>query len=269
MRYLSIILIVLLLNGCATKHYGRQGTLTNYEKETLTCREIKLEIAKIEGFIDYINDKSRTIDGKEVLAFLGDFGIGNVIEAYDARESADIRILELIKLQLSKECAVSDDFKAKYKHIIPRKEIIKTFNEEEAKNIFLSGNNTITGSVYYGDTKNGNNNTNTCTGVSIHLLPDTEYTKERFIFITGSEYDGYGLISEVPGLSKLNPLSLKYRQTVKCNNNGNFEFENISDGSFYLLTSYQKNNQEKSSGMIMKKVFVSNGETKNVLLSKK
>lgn len=103
----------LMFLGCATKHYGRQGNLTNYEKENLTCREIKLELSKIEGFVDYVNDRSTTIDGKEILAFLGDFGIGNAIEAQAARESATEKTIELRKLQVLKDCEVSEYFKKK------------------------------------------------------------------------------------------------------------------------------------------------------------
>lgn len=115
MRYMLLVLVGFLFFGCATKHYGRQINLTSYEKDNFTCKELKLEVAKVEGFVNYVSTQSTTIDGKEVLAFLGDFGIGNMIEAQAAQESALIRINDLRRMQVRKECEVSTYFKNRYK----------------------------------------------------------------------------------------------------------------------------------------------------------
>ena len=97
---------LLALQGCATKTYGRQGSLTNLEKDTLTCREIDLEIAKSQGFIDHVNKESE-FSGRDVLAILGDFGIGNVMERSAALESANNRIAQLRDLRSAKKCGAS------------------------------------------------------------------------------------------------------------------------------------------------------------------
>ena len=76
---IAAILVFIALQGCATKHYGRQGQLTAYEKGTMSCREIDLEMAKVRGFIDHVNKESE-FSGRDVLAILGDFGIGNSME---------------------------------------------------------------------------------------------------------------------------------------------------------------------------------------------
>lgn len=104
MRQVFIVLIGFMFIGCATKHYGRQINLTNYEKEKLECKDIKLELEKASGLINYVRKESSTIDGKEILAFLGDFGVGNLIESESAQESAMIRIDELRELQVQKGC---------------------------------------------------------------------------------------------------------------------------------------------------------------------
>lgn len=100
------ILVFVALQGCATKHYGRQGQLTAYEKETMTCREIDLEMAKVRGFIDHVNKESE-FSGKDVLAILGDFGIGNSLEKSAAIESANNRLDLLRDLKTSKKCAAT------------------------------------------------------------------------------------------------------------------------------------------------------------------
>lgn len=70
------IVVLAAIQGCATKTSGRQGTLTSYEKDSMTCREIDLELAKTRGFVDYVNKESE-FSGRDVLAIMGDFGIGN------------------------------------------------------------------------------------------------------------------------------------------------------------------------------------------------
>ena len=75
----SAITVLVSFQGCATKTYGRQGSLTAYEKETMTCREIELDLAKTRGFVNHVDEESK-FSGKDVLALLGDFGIGNHLE---------------------------------------------------------------------------------------------------------------------------------------------------------------------------------------------
>lgn len=89
--------------GCATKHYGRQGTLTAFERDTMTCREIDLEIAKVNGFVAKVEQES-SFDVKDVLAILGDFGIGNAMESEAAFKSADERMGLLTAERSAKRC---------------------------------------------------------------------------------------------------------------------------------------------------------------------
>lgn len=99
----AVILMAIGLTGCATKYYGRQGDLTSYEKSTMTCREIDLESAKVNGFIEHVNKESE-FDGRSVLSFLGDFGIGNLMEKDAALKSANDRRAALDALRTSKNC---------------------------------------------------------------------------------------------------------------------------------------------------------------------
>ncbi len=99
-----VIVIGFIMQGCATKHYGRQGILSAYEQGAMSCREIDLEMAKVRGFIDHVNKESE-FSGKDVLAILGDFGIGNAMEKSAAIESANNRIDALRELKSSKKCS--------------------------------------------------------------------------------------------------------------------------------------------------------------------
>ena len=107
MKHLIIVvtafLVISVIQGCATKTYGRQGSLTSYEMDAMTCREIDLDLAKTKGFIDHVNKESE-FSGRDVLAFLGDFGIGNHLEKSAALESANKRIEQLRDLRDTKKC---------------------------------------------------------------------------------------------------------------------------------------------------------------------
>ncbi len=94
---------MIVLQGCATKNFGRQGELTGFERSTMTCREMDLEIAKVDGFIDKVNSESK-FDAKQVLAILGDFGIGNSMEKSAALESAMARKKQLQEVKVKRKC---------------------------------------------------------------------------------------------------------------------------------------------------------------------
>jgi len=103
MKGIVVVVAALLLAGCATKNYGRQGELTDYEKSTMTCREIALEEAKVMGFLDHVQKESE-FDGRSVLSFLGDFGIGNMMEKDNAIKSANTRLKQLQAVSAEKGC---------------------------------------------------------------------------------------------------------------------------------------------------------------------
>ncbi len=103
-RTMTMALIVLSLSGCATKRYGRLTPLSGAEMTTYTCREIAIELAKVEAFEDSIKTGSQT-NVASVAGFLGDFGIGNSMEKGSAEKSAVERRQQLRKLESEKGCA--------------------------------------------------------------------------------------------------------------------------------------------------------------------
>lgn len=102
-RTIGVLALALLAAGCATKNYGRQGTLTDYESRTLSCREIELETARVHGFLAHVEKESQ-FDARSVLSFLGDFGMGNVMEKSSAIESANARLGQLQALRAQRRC---------------------------------------------------------------------------------------------------------------------------------------------------------------------
>jgi hypothetical protein len=101
-----IILLVsgLALSACATKRYGRMQPLSEVEKQNYTCREIAIEISKVEAFQKQVTDGTKT-NTKSIAGVIGDLGIGNTQEKHAARRTANGRLKELQALSAGKNCA--------------------------------------------------------------------------------------------------------------------------------------------------------------------
>jgi hypothetical protein len=97
---------LLLLSGCATQHFGRVQTLTGAERDHLSCEQIDIEIAKVDGFVNDVNKQKAESGGKAFLGYMGDFGIGNSMEYNDAMKSATTRKAQLQDLKQEKQCSV-------------------------------------------------------------------------------------------------------------------------------------------------------------------
>lgn len=105
MQVKMVLLVILLItSGCATQRYGRLQNVTPSEVKQLNCEAIDLEIEKANAFIQATNDKDQEFTGKDVLGFLGDFGIGNAMEHSDAIVSATDRLRELNTIKKQKGC---------------------------------------------------------------------------------------------------------------------------------------------------------------------
>ncbi len=96
--------VILSLTACATQRYGRQTPVSPTEKQLLSCSDLKIEIAKSEYFLDDIQRQRSDTSAAHVLGFLGDFGIGNVIEGDAAEASGRTRLMELKALEVGKGC---------------------------------------------------------------------------------------------------------------------------------------------------------------------
>ncbi|HHW8957903.1 hypothetical protein [Morganella morganii] len=103
MKKIAVIIpFVLLLSACATKQYPQAAAVSGEESALMNCHDIKTEIAKTRCIQQEI-EKTGQFDGKTVLGFLGDFGIGNEIAKDDARAKATVRLSQLTALQ-EKNC---------------------------------------------------------------------------------------------------------------------------------------------------------------------
>ncbi|EKY3195955.1 hypothetical protein RBA33_003226 [Cronobacter turicensis] len=94
---------VLMLTGCATKQYPQASSVTGEEASTFDCKALNQEIAKAHSVQQDIESTGQ-FDGRTVLGFLGDFGIGNGMAKSDARKKVQDRLNQLESLKAVK-CA--------------------------------------------------------------------------------------------------------------------------------------------------------------------
>lgn len=97
--------MVVLVSGCATKHYGRQEPLTSAQQVKLSCQDIDIETAKISTYLEQVEEESK-FDGRSALSFMTDFGIGNTIEKRNAIEAAESRRAQLSAASAAKGCVL-------------------------------------------------------------------------------------------------------------------------------------------------------------------
>jgi hypothetical protein len=95
--------MMMFISGCAVQRYGRMIPVVPSEEKSLTCKQITIEIEKGNAFIREVNTNDKKFTGGDILAFLGDFGIGDSWEVKDAIASATKRIAELEKIR-GKKC---------------------------------------------------------------------------------------------------------------------------------------------------------------------
>lgn len=138
-----------------------------------------------------------------------------------------------------------------------------TFNEEEAKSLLIDGTNTIQGNAFMRQSGGG---IVTCAGNEVSLVPITAYATERIVALYGNSEMG---ISQRKLLFMPNSEAYKNLvKNVKCNSQGNFKFEKVADGTFYVTASvlWQIGNTIQG-GALMKKVSVKNGEIQDIIMA--
>lgn len=101
-----IAVAAVAVTGCATKQYGRLQPLSSYEMSQYTCRDIAIELSKVDAFDQQIRDQAR-FNGASALGILGDFGVGNAMAKGGAVKSSIERRRQLDMLSAQKGCQTS------------------------------------------------------------------------------------------------------------------------------------------------------------------
>lgn len=96
-----IVLLTLVLSGCATKQYPQASSVTPEETAMLNCSALDQELVKAHSMQSDI-EQTGQFDALTVLGFVGDFGLGNGIAKYNASQKAERRLTQLQSLKAAK-----------------------------------------------------------------------------------------------------------------------------------------------------------------------
>jgi len=139
-----------------------------------------------------------------------------------------------------------------------------SFDPTEAAYIFTQGNNSVSGQGFL--RQKGGVVVN-CASFEVALIPITAYASERIQAIYGNTERGYApyfLTPAVPSHAEY----FRHRRTTQCDAQGNFKFEKVPDGDYYVYTSimwYAGHSRE--GGGLMQRISTKGGEHKEVLLT--
>lgn len=139
-----------------------------------------------------------------------------------------------------------------------------SFDATAAMQMLAVGTNTIEGSALIRQQGGG---VVTCAGEEVTLVPVTEYATERMMAIYGSDQRGYrgsGLLKFTPD----DPAYYSASRTVLGDAQGNFLFDKVADGDFFVTTTVTWTaGYARQGGVLMQRVKVTGGETKRIVLS--
>ncbi len=143
--------------------------------------------------------------------------------------------------------------------------IAGTFDADQARTMLKEGTNTIKGSCRIEQKGAG---VITCAGQQVHLVPATNYAIEKMLYLYGSKDRGFLPKDAKPAVFVNEPPEYnRLSVTVTCDAKGNFKFEKVADGVFFVLTEISwKIGEFPQEASLMKRVEVSGGQTKEIVL---
>lgn len=147
------------------------------------------------------------------------------------------------------------------------------FDSTKAKAMLGEGENSLRGSVVM---KKRDGSVVTCAGNEVKLVPSTAYTDERMFALYGNIEAGFNPAYWGEKKLKVKKEIPEYHQIFKqttCDAQGFFKFNNLVDGSFYVISTVT---WEEGSGIqiriidggtLMQRVTLKGGESKEIVLT--
>ena len=149
-----------------------------------------------------------------------------------------------------------------------------SFSTNEIDWFMAGGSTTVKGSAFL---KQRGGGVVTCAGNEVTLTPVTRYSTERISFLYDSTEFGIlqrGLPRALRGkyFKEEAPVAYgQYSKRARCDVDGKFEFQNVPQGSYYLITVVEwntgRNMFENEGGFIMKRISVNDKELVKFVIS--
>lgn len=137
------------------------------------------------------------------------------------------------------------------------------YARDAAQIIHEKGDNAIMGQAFL---RQQGGDVVTCAGSEVYLFPRTSYATERMSAIYGTARHQAMLVADIQ-----TPMHPEYeaamRETV-CDAGGNFSFEEVADGSYFVQTAvFWRAGYNWQGGSMMSPVVVAGGETKKLVIN--
>ena len=147
---------------------------------------------------------------------------------------------------------------------VPQPQVTETksaFDASEVIYIHQPGPNTIRGQAFLRQRGGG---VVTCAGQQVWLIPEGGYARERMmnIYSTANRVAQQIAIADLPNAEYLN-----YTRDTVCDAQGNFAFEGIANGRYFVVTAVLwEVGGVQQGGNIMAPIAVSGGETEVLIM---
>jgi hypothetical protein len=110
----------------------------------------------------------------------------------------------------------------------------------------------------------------TCAALPVKLIGVTKYSTARMDAIYGNDESGfYSIAAMMTRRLARNPEYEKFARVATCDAQGNFRFDEVPDGAYYVLAEVAWNvpTLGPQGGGLMQRVEVHRGETKHIVLT--
>lgn len=142
--------------------------------------------------------------------------------------------------------------------------IREPFDAEKTRRLVSEGPNSVTGRATL---KRRDGTIATCSGQKVFLVPVTDYSTVRIRALYGSDQRGVMIGSSS---IRFDPDPPEYSQLVRsteCDREGNFRFQRVADGAFFVTAIVRwETRGKREGGSLMQRVSVSGGRSLSVEL---
>ena len=150
----------------------------------------------------------------------------------------------------------------------PRYHSRSVFDVDDAAWSTGPGRNSVRGFATHNTLTNAGR---TCASLPVRLVPDSSYARLRFQELYGSEVAGVstGPNFNAYGPEKSDPRYLNVARVANCDSQGNFSFEGVPDGTWYVLSVDNMRSQHGANppgSALFKRIQVREGQTLEVTL---
>lgn len=157
----------------------------------------------------------------------------------------------------------------------PPVQIAWEFDQKAAEDQLGDGSNTLTGSAFMRQQGGG---VVTCAGAEVALIPETKYANDRLSKLYGAPvFQGSTTVRTATdailyGEPKFDPDPPAYRNLMRrttCDAQGNFTFDRVKSGAYYLVTRVLWSvGHSQQGGFLATMVNVSDGRVTKVIMSR-